>query len=52
MKNFLALVIFMIIYIPLLLLTLIFEGLTGVKTYIYNAHQTFKTILFELGLDF
>lgn len=52
MRNFLALVVFIILYILLLLLTFILEGLEGVKIYIYNAHQTLKTILFELGLDF
>lgn len=52
MRNFLSLVVFIILYVPLLLLTFILEGLEGVKIYIYNAHQTLKTILFELGLDF
>lgn len=52
MRNFFALLIFIILYIPLLLLTFILEGLMGVKIYIYNAHQTIKFILFELGLDF
>ena len=52
MRKFLALVILIILYIPLLLMTFILEGLAGVKIYIYNAHQTLKTILFELGIDF
>lgn len=52
MRNFFALLIFIILYIPLLLLTFILEGLMGVKIYIYNAHQTFKYLLFELGIDF
>lgn len=52
MRNFLALVVFIILYVPLLLLTFILEGLEGVKIYIYNAHQTIKSILFELGIDF
>ena len=52
MRNFFALLTFIILYIPLLLLTFIFDGLTGVKIYIYNAHQTIKSILFDLGIDF
>lgn len=45
MKKFLGIVFFFILYIPALLLTLIFDGLKEFYPFIYNSHQTLKFLL-------
>lgn len=44
MKKILVILILIVLYVPMLLLTFILNGLVGVKVYMYDIHQILKSI--------
>lgn len=44
-KKICGLILFFVSYVPMFLLTIIFDGIKAAKYFFYNSHQTLKFLL-------